>query len=419
MKTGAVIVAAGKGERLGLNIPKCLVKIHGVPIVVMSAYPFSLADDIDSIVVVAPPSHLAEVRHELARFNIAKIHAVVSGGELRQDSVEAGVSALPADVDKVLVHDGARCLVSEEIIRRSANALLEHRVVLTTIAVTDTIHESNDGFAVGGVDRSKLVRAQTPQGFDRAVLSHAFREIVNKNYKITDEVTLVRDIEGVNAYIVDGDNLNVKITQPEDLKIYDLHLKNKADQIEKGITMSEVIRTEQGFEIHPEEDEPGLKPHGFRIGEGYDVHRLVSGSDLILGGVKISFDKGLEGHSDADVLVHAICDALLGAAALGDIGIHFPSDSSIYKNISSLKLLARVCSSVEGAGYRPVNVDSTLILEQPRMADYVYTMRKNISKALKLDIMAVSVKATTTEQLGFPGRGEGIAAKAVALLKAI
>lgn len=419
MKIGAVIVAAGKGERLGLNIPKCLVKIHDVPIVVMSAYAFSQSVDIESIVIVAPPAHLSEVRSEMSRFNIAKIHAVVPGGELRQDSVEAGVRALPADVDRVLVHDGARCLVSEAIIGRVAAALRHHEAVLTAIPETDTIHEINTGKAVGGVDRSKFVRAQTPQGFSRELLLQAFHKIVNKDYNITDEVTLIREIVGVNAYIINGEVLNVKITQPEDLKIYDLHLRNKADQIVKGVTMSEVIHTEQGFEIHPDEEEPGLKPHGFRIGEGYDVHRLVSGRDLILGGVKIYHFKGLAGHSDADVLVHAICDALLGAAALGDIGIHFPSDSMVYKNISSLKLLAKVCNSIEGAGYRPVNVDSTLILEEPRMADHIYAMRQNISKALKLDIMAVSVKATTTEQLGFPGRGEGIAAKAVALLKAI
>ncbi len=171
-----------------------------------------------------------------------------------------------------------------------------------------------------------------------------------------------------------------------------------------------------GFEIIPDE-EGGFKT--FRIGEGFDVHQLVTGRDLILGGVKIAFPKGLAGHSDADVLVHAICDALLGAAALGDIGVHFPDDSLTFKNISSLKLLAQVETLLEGAGYRPVNVDSTLIMELPRVADYVYSMRRNIALPLKLDVMAVSVKATTTEGLGFTGRGEGIAARAVALIMEI
>ncbi len=150
-----------------------------------------------------------------------------------------------------------------------------------------------------------------------------------------------------------------------------------------------------------------------RIGEGYDVHRLVSGRDLILGGVKIPYSYGLEGHSDADVLVHAICDALFGAAALGDIGTHFPPDSLIFKNISSLKLLAQTCTILEGNGFRPLNVDSTLVMDRPRVADYVYQMRRNIARALKLEITEVSVKATTTEGLGFTGSGEGIAARAV------
>lgn len=151
-----------------------------------------------------------------------------------------------------------------------------------------------------------------------------------------------------------------------------------------------------------------------RVGEGYDVHRLVVGRSLILGGVKIAYSKGLEGHSDADVLLHAICDALLGAAALGDIGNHFPDDSLIYKNISSLKLLNQVGVILEGNGWRPVNVDATVILEEPRISEYVYQMRRNIARELKLDIMDVSVKATTSEGLGFIGLKEGIAARAIA-----
>ncbi len=153
-----------------------------------------------------------------------------------------------------------------------------------------------------------------------------------------------------------------------------------------------------------------------RIGEGYDVHRLVIGRPLILGGVPITFSKGLEGHSDADVLLHAICDALLGAVALGDIGHHFPDDSEMYLNISSMKLLSTVCDIIEGNGYRPVNIDSTLVMELPYVADYIYQMRKNIAKALKLEVTEVSVKATTHEKLGAIGAGEGIAARAVVLV---
>jgi len=156
-----------------------------------------------------------------------------------------------------------------------------------------------------------------------------------------------------------------------------------------------------------------------RVGEGYDVHPLVSGRQLILGGVKISFEKGLQGHSDADVLVHAICDALFGAAALGDLGTHFPSSEIIYKGISSLKLLNQTCTILEGSGFRPVNVDATLVMELPKISEYIYSMRRNIARELKLEVTDVSVKATTTENLGFQGRGEGIAARAVVLVKNI
>ena len=156
-----------------------------------------------------------------------------------------------------------------------------------------------------------------------------------------------------------------------------------------------------------------------RIGEGYDVHRFVIGRPLTLGGVVIPYPRGLDGHSDADVLLHAICDALLGAAALGDIGVHFPDDSSVYKNISSLKLLAQVKVILEGSGWKCVNVDSTLVLEAPRIADYTYAMRRNISRELGLDVMNVSVKATTSEGMGFIGAGEGIAARAAALIQSL
>jgi len=154
----------------------------------------------------------------------------------------------------------------------------------------------------------------------------------------------------------------------------------------------------------------------YRVGFGYDVHQLVEGRKLFLGGVQIPFDRGLLGHSDADVLLHAICDALLGACALGDIGAHFPDDSDLYLNISSLKLLATVYDILQGNGFRPVNVDAMLALEAPRIADYVYPMRRNIAQALRLEVGDISVKATTNERLGFIGRQEGIAAMATVMV---
>ena len=402
MKFGAVIAGGGKGERLGSEVPKCLRKIENVPMIMLSCWAFEQVEEIESIVLVVPPGSEDDVRAEITGAGLTKVTAVVPGGEQRQDSVQAGLRALQDDLDHILIHDGARPLVSIDLIEKTIIALKGKQAVVVATSVTDTLHQSHDNHTAKGPDRDTLVAVQTPQGFNRMMLDRVFAIVKTRGMTATDEVTMVRDTMGINSEIVEGESVNVKITHPQDLGIYASQLKERVRMMEKTETDAYVT--------------PRSLSWGVRIGEGYDVHRLTTGRDLILGGVKIPYSKGLLGHSDADVLTHAICDALLGAASMGDIGAHFPDDSYIFKDISSLKLLAQVCTILEGAGYRPVNVDSTLVMELPKVAEHVYAMRRNIAKNLKLDVLNVSVKATTTEGLGFTGTGEGIAARAVVLI---
>ena len=402
MKFGAVVVGGGKGERLGSEIPKCLVKVGNLPLIALASWAFNQVEAIESIVLVVPPGYESKIKSTVKELDLKKVTDVVEGGTERPDSVLAGLNAMPADVDHVLIHDGARPLVSVELISKTIEALAGKHAVTVATPVTDTLHQLEDNHTARGPDRDSLVAVQTPQGFNRMMLNRAFSIARTRKLVTTDEVTLVRDVMGIHSEIVPGESENVKITHPKDLETFAAQLKKRVQKMEKSYSVSTAPSKSLSW--------------GVRIGEGYDVHRLTPNRDLILGGVKIPYNKGLLGHSDADVLTHAICDALLGAAALGDIGVHFPDDSYIFKDISSLKLLSQVCTILLGAGYRPVNIDSTLIMEKPRVADYLYSMRKNIAKELKLDVSNVSVKATTTEGLGFAGMGEGIASKAIVLI---
>ncbi len=402
MKFGAIIVGGGKGERLCSEIPKCMLLIENVPMILLSSWVFNQIKCIDSIVLVVPPGYENRITELKKRFKLNKINAIVPGGTERPDSVRAGLDALKGDIDHVLIHDGARPLISMDLIKKTIEVLSDNQAVSVGTPVTDTLHLMKDSHTAKGPDRDNLIAVQTPQGFNRMMLTRAFAIANTREMTATDEVTMVRNAMSVDSVIVKGESINVKITHPQDLEIYASQLKERVRIMEESSKSKKMPVSSLSW--------------GVRIGEGYDVHRLVSGRDLILGGVKVPFDKGLQGHSDADVLTHAICDALLGAASLGDIGVHFPDDSYIFKDISSLKLLDQVCMILEGNGFRPVNVDSTLIMEKPRVADYLYLMRRNIAKRLKLEVENVSVKATTTEGLGFAGTGEGIAAKAVALV---
>ena len=316
---------------------------------------------------------------------------VVRGGATRAESAKNGV--LAAGGRLVAIHDAARPFVSEAVMEAVMAAAARCGAAAPAVPVKDTIKQAvrGDGKTVPAhcrvsttPDRSTLYAVQTPQCFDRAEYLAALDELdAEKARLVTDDCSLF-ELTGRPVELTQGDYANLKITTREDLP-----------------------RPEQKEETK------------MRIGHGYDVHRLVEGRKLILGGVEVPYEKGLLGHSDADVLAHAVMDAVLGAAALGDIGQHFPDTAKEYEGADSLVLARRVAEIIKEHGYRIGNIDATLLCQKPKLASYIPAMRQKLADAFGMDVDAVSVKATTEEHLGFTGEGLGIAAHAVALLETL
>jgi 2-C-methyl-D-erythritol 4-phosphate cytidylyltransferase/2-C-methyl-D-erythritol 2,4-cyclodiphosphate synthase len=259
---------------------------------------------------------------------------------------------------------------------------------VAAVALGDTIKEADGaGRVLGTLNRDRLRGVQTPQGFERSILLKAHRLAEESGKIATDDAALVEEL-GIPVYLVAGDEDNIKLTTPKDVWVAEALLRRRAGGEQEQ-----------------------------RVGHGYDVHRLLPGRPLILCGVEIAHDKGLLGHSDADVALHALCDALLGAAALGDIGSHFPDSDEAYRGISSLVLLERVAALLLKAGWRAVNADVTIAAQRPKLAPHLPRMRENIARALGVPLDCAGVKATTTEGLGFEGEEKGISAQAVCLLR--
>jgi 2-C-methyl-D-erythritol 4-phosphate cytidylyltransferase/2-C-methyl-D-erythritol 2,4-cyclodiphosphate synthase len=308
----------------------------------------------------------------------------VEGGERRQDSVARGLSALSDGIEIVLVHDAARPFASAELAGSVVDAAIEHGAAVPVAQIPDTIKRVGEGVVKETLDRSELGTAQTPQGFRRDILESAYRALAGAD--VTDDAAAV-ELAGHNVAAVPGEPGNFKVTTPVDLELASLIANCRR----------------------------GLGP-GFRAGVGSDTHRLVEGRQLVLCGVPVPFERGLDGHSDADVATHAVCDALLGAVAAGDIGVHFPPGDPAYKGISSMVLLDRVAELVRGKGCRIVNVDLTITAEEPRLQPHVAEMRRSLAGRLGLEEGAVSVKATTTEGTGPEGEGRAISSSAVAVV---
>lgn len=380
----AIIAAGGSGRRMGKEINKVFLPLAGRPVLAHSAAALAGCPEVDSLVVVIAPGEEAAATAVLAGQNLAKPWQVVAGGSERQYSVANALTAVPADAEIILVHDGARPLVEPAIVSAAIAAARENGAAGVAVPVKDTIKQVAGGIIAATPDRAGLWAMQTPQVFAAELLRQAYEAAARDGWLATDDAALVERL-GAKVAIVKGSYRNLKITTPEDLAVAEALLGREVKAMQ-------------------------------RIGMGYDVHRLVAGRKLILGGVDIPFEKGLEGHSDADVLLHAIKDALLGAAALGDIGRHFPDSDDTYKGASSLKLLAAVRDIIAAAGWRPYNIDATVVAEKPKLAPHIAAMNANIAAVLALDACQVNVKATTTEGLGFAGRREGIAAYAVAAL---
>lgn len=375
MKICAVIVAGGSGSRMKLHKNKVLLRIDGESIIVKSVRAFA---DMDDIVLVVRDVDKAEILSELQKAGIPMNNiSFVRGGQTRGESVQNGLQSI-VDCDIVLVHDAARPFVSKADIQRLIHVVEEHGAAILASAVSDTLKKVNDrGFICATVNRDHLYRAQTPQGFRFSLLRQAYQAANEKGIQATDDAALL-ELMGIAVKIVEASSKNIKITKQEDLSM-----------------------------------------DGFRVGHGFDVHRLTEGRKLILCGIDIPYEKGLLGHSDADVATHALMDAMLGAAALGDIGRHFPDTDERFRNADSVELLQQVDKLIRAKGYRLYQADITIIAQAPKMAPYIQHMRERLAEALAMDIDYINVKASTTEKLGFCGRREGITCEAVCMLKTI
>ena len=384
MRTGnyAVVVAAGRGVRMGAAVNKVLLPLCGEPVIRHAVRAFCEADEIDGVVVVASADETEQMRAALC--GLEKVCAIVPGGSTRQESVKNGLDALPKEARIALVHDGARPLISRELIARCIRQTEDCGSAVVCTPVTDTVKVEKDGCVVRTLDRSQLRAVQTPQCFFAGELKAAYEAAARDGVSVTDDASVMENA-GHSVHLLESSEVNFKLTTPEDLR-------RAEDIIGERKFMQRLPRT--GF--------------------GYDVHKLVSGRRLILCGKEIPWEKGLDGHSDADVAVHALMDALLGAACLGDIGRLYPDNDPAFEGADSMKLLADVLRRVKDAGYAVVHADVTIVAQKPKLMPYMDEMRRNLENAMAG--AQVNVKATTTERLGFEGRGEGISAQAVATI---
>jgi 2-C-methyl-D-erythritol 4-phosphate cytidylyltransferase/2-C-methyl-D-erythritol 2,4-cyclodiphosphate synthase len=388
MHVTAIIAAAGAGRRLGAAKPKQLLDIGGGSMLQHSVTAFTRHPRISDIVLVLPPEQTSFLLFSGEDPAAIPPIRIVPGGARRQDSVANGFDAVSPDADLVLVHDAARPFVTADLIDRTIDAASAHGAAIVALQSRDTVKRvAGDGRITETIPRETIYLAQTPQGFRRDVLAQAIAA-ARAGVEATDEAALAEHA-GYHVHVVDGDPGNVKITTMEDLEAARRRLSNRSDSAA----------------VHA-------------VGTGFDLHRLVEGRPLVIGGVTIASDKGALGHSDADVACHAATDAILGAACLGDIGRHFPDTDPRWKDADSLALLRDAARMVRQQGYEVINLDLTVILERPKIKDAVDEMRTRIAAAIGIDRGRVSIKGKTNEGVDAIGRGEAIAAHAVALLSA-
>ncbi len=373
MTTAALIVAAGRGLRAGGDVPKQWRMLAGRRVADWTVDAFRAAPGVGRIVLVLHPD-------DMARATDYPDATCVPGGATRGASVRAGLEALAGSgVDNVLIHDAARPLVGQDVIAAVLRALDSHRGAAPALAVTDALWRGVEGRVAGSQDRAGLYRAQTPQGFDFAAILAAHRADPGD---AADDVEVAR-AAGIEVAIVPGDARNLKLTEAGDFARAEALMGQAMD---------------------------------IRVGNGFDVHAFGPGDHVVLCGVRVPHDRGLVGHSDADVGMHAVTDAIYGALAEGDIGRHFPPSDPQWKGAASETFLRHACDLAHARRYRVSQVDLTLICERPKIGPHAADMQRIMAEILEVETGRVSVKATTSERLGFTGRGEGIAALATATL---
>ena len=380
-----IVVAAGRGERASVNgdaEPKQYRAVGGVPVLQRTIKAFLDAPFVTHVLTVIHPDHLT--RYDALSIVDARLLAPVVGGDTRQSSVLAGLKALaPLRPDLVLIQDAARPFITTDLIGDVVAVLAQLDGALPALPITDTIKRSLDGQIVATTeDRSQLSAAQTPQGFRFSQIFSAHMRASTIRRHFTDD-SEIAEWAGLRVGMVMGDRNNIKITHPEDFI--------RAERIISGDDFMET-----------------------RVGTGFDVHAFEPGDAVWLGGVRIPYKAKLKGHSDADVALHALTDAILGAIGEGDIGVHFPPSDMQWKGAASVTFLKHAGTLVKNAGGRIVNLDVTIVCEGPRINQHVPAMQGVIAEALGIAVSRIAVKATTSEQLGFTGREEGIVAMASA-----
>ena len=378
MSAWAVLVAAGRGTRAGLDANKVFYPLEGRSPLSRSLDAIAQTGLYEGIVLVLSKDDFLAYRALTAREGACSlVKSVVAGGKTRQESAFAGLKVVPESVEWVSIHDAARPFAGEALFRATLDAARETGSGVISTDVTDTVKRVEEGRAVETLARERLRAVQTPQSFRRAEILRAHMAALADGFAGTDDASLYeREFGSATLVTADGARENVKLTHRGDFLRGDI-----------------------------------------RMGTGYDVHRLVEGRPLVLCGVTIPWEKGLLGHSDADVALHALMDAMLGALGEGDIGRHFPDSGEQYRGIASTELLRRVVELAREKGYRLGNCDVTVVAQAPKLAPYIEEMRTNVARVLGVDISRVNIKATTTERLGFEGEGLGISAQAVAVMR--
>lgn len=365
MRITAIIAAAGKGGRAECE-NKLFEQAQGKTVLEYAAQNFLDCDKIDDIIIVAANENIDRIKNLFEGKN--KPVNVVCGGATRTASVKNALM-LANGADIVLIHDGARPFVSEKVIEDCIKNVINFGSGIAAVPVRDTLKKADNGCIAGGIDRENLYAVQTPQGFYYKDISKAYDMAGNKTY--TDDSSVYAEFIGTPR-LCEGESGNIKITYFDDLKFF---------YREKSI---------------------------MKCGTGYDSHRFEKERKFILGGVEIPFEKGLAGHSDADALAHAICDSLLSAAGLSDIGNYFPDSDDKYKNADSMKLLEKCRQLIGEKGYKVCNVSAVINCEKPKISPYISQMKENIALALNIKKCDIGISAKTNEGMGFSGRGEGL-----------
>ena len=374
------------------GLPKQFLELAGEPILVRTLVQVLGVDGLVQVVIALPGAHIPMAKSLLESRSWRFPVDCVRGGSNRQESVRRALAHARSDADLILVHDAVRPLCDPGLMNRVLDAARKTGAAVPVIPATETIQRvSRRGRILSTPPREELYAVQTPQCFRARILESSLDRARAAGFQGTDESSIVR-WAGHPVTAVPGAENNIKITHPADLKLAELMLKESSASAGKVSTM-------------------------IRVGQGIDYHRLVEGRRLTLGGVHVPFEKGLEGHSDADVLTHAVCDALLGAAAMGDIGQHFPDTDPAHRDRPSLEFLGVIRLKLLEAGWIVRNVDAVLVAEKPKIAAFVPEMRRRIAESLGIQREQVSVKATTTEGMNAEGHGDGISAQAVALIE--